>query len=383
MILPLIAFILAAAAVIGCVYHVLATMLVRRFMQADEPAPKTRTGVSILKPLHGDEPGLADNLRALCRTDYPSVQIVCNTLDSADPAQAVAARVRAEFPAIDMVVTAGGDENMARNRKIASLERMLSEARNPIIAFADADVGAREHYLDMAVAALEKPGAGLVTFLYVAQPADTRWSALEALWINTAFLPSALVARAVGRTDGCFGATIALRRDTLDRAGGLSPLRDILADDFALGAAVRDLGLGIELAPRPVEMVVHHDSFASMFAHELRWGRTIAGLDRLGYTASVLTQPLIFALAATLFSGFTWPFLALLAATLITRVLAVRIQERALHLTPAPGRLLVLREFLTFAVFVAALWGRTVQWRGTRFRIRPDGTMQPVEESAP
>jgi hypothetical protein len=97
----------------------------------------------------------------------------------------------------------------------------------------------------------------------------------------------------------------------------------------------------------------------------------------------VLTQPLIFALAAALAGGFAWPFQALLAATAAVRVLAVRIQERALHLTPAPGRLLVLREFLTFAVFIAALWGRTVQWRGTRFRIHPDGTMQPVKEAAP
>lgn len=317
--LTLIAFALAVATVIGCVYQVVATMLVRRFMQTDEPVPKTHTGVSVLKPLHGDELGLADNLRALCRADYPTVQIVCNTLDADDPAQAIAQRVRGEFPAIDMTVLSGDGGNPARNRKIASLDRMLPEARHPIVVFADADVGAAPHYLDMAVAGLEQPNAGIVTFLYIAQPIDTLWSALEALWINTAFLPSVLVARAVGRNDGCFGATIALHRETLEKIGGLSPLRDILADDFALGAAVRRLGLGIELATRPVEMVVHHADFASLFAHELRWGRTIAGLDRLGYTASILTQPLVFALAAVLVGGLAWPFLTLLAVTAIVR----------------------------------------------------------------
>ncbi|HEY1721475.1 MAG TPA: bacteriohopanetetrol glucosamine biosynthesis glycosyltransferase HpnI [Magnetospirillaceae bacterium] len=374
------AVVLAAAALIGCVYQIAAAILTVRYMRTHEPTPSARPGISVLKPLHGDEPGLADNLRALCRLDYPAFQILCNTLDPIDPAWRVAEQVRAEFPAVAMQ-NAAGEGSAARNRKIASLENLLPRATHDILAFADADVGAAPLYLDNIAAALEKPGAGLVTCLYLAQPTGTLWSQLESQWINLAFLPSVLVARAIGRRDGCFGATIALHRATLDRVGGLAPLRDLLADDFALGAAVRELGLTIELAARPVDMVVHHNGFMAMFTHEVRWGRTIAVLDRFGYAASILTQPVILGLAAALLGGLAWPFVATFLGAGVVRYLAVRAQERALGVTPAPAPLLALREVLTFAVFVAALWGRTVHWRGSRYRIHRDGTMQSVEES--
>ena len=173
---------------------------------------------------------------------------------------------------------------------------------------------------------------------------------------------------------------MALRRDTLERAGGLAQLRDLLADDWALGAAVRRLGLGIGLAARPVDIVVHHTGFAAMFAHELRWSRTIAALDRPGYLASLVTQPVILALCAAVLGGLSLPFLAIFALAVAARLVAVRIEERALRLPRAPLFLLALLEFLTFAVFATASFGRTVTWRGLRYRIEPDGTMHKLED---
>ena len=376
------ALFLAAAALAGIAYQVAAAWLVWQFARATAGQPVDRPGVSVLKPLHGEEPGLAENLRALCRQDYPGFQIVCGTLDPGDPALPVASAVRDEFPEVDMIVIGGrvapGD---AKNRKVANLENLMAHAKHDILVLADSDVRAGVHCLGDAVAALEARGIGIATCLYVGRPEPDLWSRLEALWINHAFLPSALVARAVGRHDGCFGATIALHRETLERVGGLARLRDALADDWALGAAVRRLGLGIGLVARPVEIVVHHPNMGSMLAHELRWGRTIAALDRVGYSASVVTQPVVFALLAALAGLFAAPFLAVLVTALAARLIAIRVQEWALGLGRAPIYLLVLREFLTFALFVAALSGRTVRWRGLRYRIRPDGTMQPLEDN--
>ena len=380
--LQLIALVLAAAACTGIVYQIAAAALVRQFVRRAARAPTRRPTVSVLKPLAGDESGLADNLQSLAYQGYPELQIVCGTLDPKDSAQPVAARVRDQFPKVDMVVVSGKG-SAARNRKIASLENLLAHARHEVLVFADADVAAHPGYIDDLVAGLEAPGIGLVTALYVARPTDSPSSRLEASWVNHAFLPSVLVARAIGRRDGCFGATVALTRVTLDRAGGLAPLRDVLADDWALGAAVRRLGLEIALAPRPVDMIIDHGSFASMAAHELRWGRTIAQLDRTGYAASILTQPVILALLAALVGTLNIGFFAVLAVAVAVRLVAVRVEERALGLERASLGLLALREFLTFAVFVAAFLGRTVLWRGVRYKIERDGTMQPLENSSP
>src|SRR6185437_8021914 len=70
------------------------------------------------------------------------------------------------------------------------------------------------------VAALQQPEVGLVTCLYHGRPVGGFWSRLATLHIDQGFLPQALVGEAIGIGEGCFGATIALRRATLDAVGG-------------------------------------------------------------------------------------------------------------------------------------------------------------------
>lgn len=377
-----VALLLAAGAVAGTVYQLAAAHLVRRFARAPRPRPAEKPAISILKPLAGDEPGLAANLASLCRQDYPQFQVVCGALDPADSALGVARQVAEDFSAADFAVVAGFPLP-GRNRKVANLLSMLPQARHGVVAIADSDIYADGHYLDDLAAALERPGVGLVTCLYVGRPGEGLWSRLEALGVNHGFLPSTLVARALGRNDGCFGATMALRRSVLDRIGGLEPLRDLLADDWALGSAVRRSGLKIALAARWVDMVVQQSSLAALFAHEVRWGRTVAAVDRPAYIASVITQPLALSALAALCAGGSWPFLALAGIAAACRLLAIRVQEKALDLPRAPVGLLLVREILTFAVYLAACHGRKVHWRGHDYVIRRDGTLEAVGSSSP
>jgi ceramide glucosyltransferase len=174
---------------------------------------------------------------------------------------------------------------------------------------------------------------------------------------------------------------MALRREVLDAIGGLAPLRDSLADDWALGAAVRGKGLTIGLVARPVDLVVHEPTLASLLAHEIRWGRTIASIGRGSYIASVLTQPVALAVLAALCGG--WIQWATLALAVLARGWAVRAEQKALALPATSLHLLVLREALSFVVYLAACCGRSVRWRGERFKIRRDGTLELKKEGHP
>jgi ceramide glucosyltransferase len=377
-----IAIALAAAACGGMVFHLAAALQVRRFAKAPRTPPAARPPVSVLKPLCGGDLELTDNLLSHCRQDYDGYQLVFGVRDGADPALEAVRRLSAECPETDVAVVV--DPNVrGRNLKVSNLLNMLPAARHDVLAIADSDVRVDEHYLDDVVAPFADPRVGLVTCLYVGRPRGGVWSRLGALGINHGFLPSALVARRLGRADGCFGATMALRRGTLDEIGGLEPLRDLLADDWGLGAAVRRAGGTIALAARPVDIVVDEPDFATLAAHEIRWGRTIAAVDRASYLASVVTQPVALALLAALAGRFADPYLLLLLAATCCRLWAVRSEEKALSLPRAGLGLLALREALTFAVFVVACCGRSVTWRGHRFRIQGDGTLTLVEGIAP
>src|SRR5262249_58086738 len=63
----------SALAIVGCGYLIMAAILVGRFARGRASACSAAApGVTVLKPLHGDEPGLFDNLASFCVQNYPS-----------------------------------------------------------------------------------------------------------------------------------------------------------------------------------------------------------------------------------------------------------------------------------------------------------------------
>jgi hypothetical protein len=70
---------------------------------------------------------------------------------------------------------------------------------------------------------------GAVTCLYTGAPLKGLASQLSSMFINDWFLPSILVARNLQRLRYCFGATMAVRRETLEASGGFHTLANHLA----------------------------------------------------------------------------------------------------------------------------------------------------------
>jgi ceramide glucosyltransferase len=374
--IDIVVLVVVAASFAGMAYQLTAAVQLRRFLSGPRPRPKGRPAISVLKPLCGDEPGLYDNLHSFAVQDYPSVQLVFGVSEAQDRALGVVRQVSDETRSADLAVVVDPAQHGC-NLKVGNLLNMLPQARHDVLVMADSDVRVVPGYLDDVVAGLERPGVGLVTCLYVGRPDHGPWDKLGAMGINHGFLPSALVARALGRRDGCFGATIAIRRADLLAVGGLEPLRDILADDWALGDAVRRAGWSIGLAARPVDLMVREPDFKSLLAHEIRWGRTIAAVDRPSYVASLITQPVVLALLAAIVGGPPYLLLVLLAS--LIRLQVVRAEERMLAVPKSSLALVAAREVLTFVVWVAGCCGRSVLWRGKRFRIRRGGRLEMVE----
>jgi ceramide glucosyltransferase len=372
----LLAVLFGVLAAAGLVYQATAAWAVRRFMASAPPVPPSRPPVTVLKPLCGADPGLEAHLISLLRQGYPELQVICGVDSEEDTAVPVVRRVMAQFPAVDISLVVDPTRH-GSNLKIGNLMNMLPAAKHELLVIADSDVAAHDGYLDEAVAPFADPACGLVTFLYLGRPLPNLASRLGAAGINHGFLPSALVAPLVGRDDGCFGATMAMPKRLLAEIGGLDRVRDVLADDWALGAAVRAAGRKVVLAARPVDMTVNEPDLATLFSHEIRWGRTIAAIDRLSYIASIITLPAPLALLALLLGGWGW--LPLLAAAVLARVGVVRSEEQALGLPSLAVADLLLRDLLSFVVLLTASCGRTVLWRGRRFRVERDGRLTLLE----
>ncbi|HUH83935.1 MAG TPA: bacteriohopanetetrol glucosamine biosynthesis glycosyltransferase HpnI [Stellaceae bacterium] len=372
--LTIVGELLIAGSLCGCLYLLAAAIVTRRFAAVPAMRSADLPPLSVLKPLCGEDPGLYDNLVSFCRQEYPAWQVVFGVQSERDPAIAVVHRLIAEFPAADLTLVVEG-HGRAGNLKIANLQNMLPAARHDLVVIADSDMRVTPGYLAAVAAPLADPTVGLVTCLYRGVPSGGTWSRLAALHINHGFLPQALVAQSLGTHAGCFGATLALRRETLQAVGGLAAIADALADDHALGAAVRRLGLKVVLSPQLVDNIIAEPSLGALFRHELRWARTIRAVAPAGFLGSVVTQPVIPALAAVALGALPVAAPATLAVALLCRATMVRMVDRALRLPPTPLWLVPLRDVLSFAVFVASFFTRTVAWRDRTFRIGRKGRL--------
>ena len=368
---------------IGCLYQLGAALAVRAFVRLPMPEGGTAP-VTVLKPLCGAEPGLYDNLATFCRQDHPACQVIFGVREADDPAIPVVRRLIADLGRDDVELVVDG-EVRGTNYKVSNLGNMLARARHEILVIADSDMRVAPHYVRAVTAPLADPANGLVTCLYVGRPRPGLWSRLGAAFINWGFLPSVLVGRALGVDEGCFGATMALRRETLERVGGFAAFDDHLADDHALGAAVRRLGLRVVLSPYLVEDDLHEPDLAALYAHELRWQRTIRVVAPGGHAGSALTQPFLFALLALALAPFAgdafggWvpgAAAAVLCAAVAARMVAARAADSALGAGLGPW-LVPLRDALSVAIFVHSFLGRRVRWRGHLFRVGPDGRLVP------
>jgi ceramide glucosyltransferase len=350
------------------------------FARRNLPQPSRFPPVSVLKPLSGVEPGLYDNLRTFAEQDYPSVQVVLGVGAPEDGAVPIARALIRDLPECDIALAIGA--GAGTNRKVANLENMLPAASGRILVLADSDMRVERHYLAVVTAPLGEPRIGAVTCLYRGVPIGAIWSVLGALHINFGFLPSALAGEALGLGGGCFGATIALERDTLAAIGGFAALRDQLADDHRLGAAVRQSGLGVHLSRYLVEARVYEPTLTGLWRHELRWARTVRDLTPLGHLGSVLAQPLAI---AALGAAAAQPSMAaggLLMITLMLRWASAAAIATALGLATGGLWLLPLRDALSFAIFVASLFGRKVIWRDQRYHVEPNGRMSADGDQA-
>ena len=362
-------------------YTALAISRLRVHARRPRTRPSGRPAITILKPVRGVEPGLAENLRSFCAQDYPEFEVVFGVLDPADPALPIVRRVAADYPDRTTVVVGDGIAEH-RNPKIATLAPMVPHAKHALLVISDSDMRVTPDYLDAIATAFADDGVGAATCIYRGEPADDGLaSRLGAMWIGEQFAPSALVAAAVEPLTYCFGATMAIRRDAFAAIGGLRGLGTQLADDHTLGRLVTEQGFRVALARCVVANVVSESGVRELLLHELRWARTIRTVRPRSYYGIVLTYPLPLALLYAVLTKDRGRVIPVLALAGLARLALHREAHRALGTRAYPSPLLIpLRDAFGIAVWIGGLAGRDVRWRDAAFRVAANGILAPLPD---
>ena len=340
------------------------------------PAGTATPPVSILKPLHGCEPLLADNLRSFCRQDYPDYEVILGARDPDDSALHVARQVAAESPERVSIASAHATTPHYANPKVDTLAALVPRAHGEILVFADSDMLVTPSYLRAIVAPFGDQRVGAVTCLYRGRPVEpTLASRLGAMANHQQFAPSVLVAQALTGLRFGFGATIAIRRAVFDAVGGLDAIGVHLADAARLCALVVERGLRVELSDYVVENLVAEPSMAALLRHELRWARTHRALEPAGYAGLFLTFPIALALLYCIAAPRRVPALIGLAAAFALRAAQAHAARTAFGAAELETLLIPVRDLLGACVWLAGFGSRPVHWAGEALRIDRSGTI--------
>lgn len=343
--------------------------------------------VTMLKPVHGMEPKLFENLESFFKQDYPEFEIVIGARDAENAALQVAQRVREKYPNVASRVVLSGPPSWP-NAKVFSLDKMVRESRNSYFVITDSDIVVEPDFLRRVIPPLLSPKTGLVTCLYRGIPAGDFWSLLEALGMSVELPSGVLVADMMEGMRFALGAGMAVRKDALERIGGIVATADFYSDDFVLGNEIWKAGFEVELAQPGVGHVLLPRSWKESLGDQLRWMKSTRYSRPLGHIGTGLTYAMPFGVLGLLAGcavGMPALGISLLAVTFLNRVMqSVVIGGIVLGDAQAVKYcwLYPLRDLLGFVTWVGSFTSRQFHWRGELYRFGRGGRITPQHRPA-
>jgi ceramide glucosyltransferase len=325
--------------------------------------------VTILKPLKGMDEGLEENLRSFFHLNYPVYQLIFGVADADDPAIDVVKKLQAEYPDHDTKLVVGTPA-FGLNPKVENLAAMERHRKHDVILISDSNVRVRPSYLRETACYLAEPGVGLVSNLFTGVGESQAGAIMENLQLN-GFVAGAVAGAAVLRVTCVVGKSMLMPVAALESIGGFAAVRNLLAEDQAIGVRVRQAGYSIRLSHHVIDNVNCRRSFKWFLNRHSRWYKIRRQMALPAFlaepAANLATVGLVWAFSGE--SGIAWGGLLMLVGLGMARD---ALQSRWLrgsfpklrHLLYSPAK-----DILLLSVWFDAIFNRRVRWRGHSFLI--------------
>lgn len=344
--------------------------------------------ISILKPLHGAEPGLDTSIETFFQQVYPApFEILFCARHLEDEGIQIAHSVAQRYPRVAVRYYACG-EPLYPNPKMFSLGVMSEVAVYPHLVTSDADARVLPDYLLRCIQSLT-PGhtvqgkqVELASCLYVGHvDRGGLFTWLDAAGKTVEMGSGVLIADMLSGTDFALGVTMVLEKKTFAEAGGYEDLGNHWAEDFVLGNRLAAKGKGVEMSTHVIKLIVADQGIVRSYRDQLRWMQSTRRSRPLGHLGTGLTFAIPFGLLGfaleAVFQHLT-AAAAFLAVAMVNRwlqafvLLRVLGAERVLFQTA----IYPLRDLLGFIIWCSSYLPADTSYHGTRFRIMPDGRLK-------
>jgi ceramide glucosyltransferase len=366
--------------------------------EAAGDAPFSAGEITIVQPILGGDPRLADVLRQTLRNTPQATRFLW-LVDSDDShgRNAVEPLCREHAGRIEILWCDRAADNV--NPKAYKLDNAWPAIATPYAAVLDDDTTISERNLRVALAALER--CDLYTGIPCYRSTAARWDSLLAHFVNNNSIMTYLSMLPLVGPLSINGMFYVMRTETLRLLGGFAAIQERLCDDYALARLLLDGGRRIHQGIVPqylrtsVSDVRHYAQimhrwfvFAGVLVRDQRPGVQLILLAALGLPPLLLWSGLIGTLALASWSCFTRAHAAgavfaaaAMGIVLIVRYGLIRFLHRRLFDRDVRFRFgdSILSELLQPIHGLHALLVRTIRWRTRRIRVHADGTFEILE----
>jgi len=353
-----------------------------------EAETKALPPVSLLKPVHGAEPCLRENIESFFVQDYPApYEIIFAADEENDAALDIIREVAARHPKISCRILVTGPPQFP-NPPASSFTRMAEIASHDILVTSDSDVEVAPDYLSQVVPPMLDPSVGLLTCVYRGKNAGGFWSATDAIGMSIEMTAGVVTANLLEGMKFGLGPTIVTRKDAVEKIGGYRVTAEYFSNDFVIGNFIEKAGYRVVLSRHIIDHVVPPMTFQRMWDRQVRWAKGTRWSRPKGHfgTGLIFAMPYgVLGLVAGAMTGH-WPLgISLLLVAVVNRMVESWAIGWGVVRDPVAFRrawLYPARDLLGFAVWCASYLSKRAVWRDKRYQLVKGGRIVLRETSA-
>jgi hopene-associated glycosyltransferase HpnB len=224
----------------------------RYWLSRPELAPASCTAgspVDVVVPARDEADTIAPVIASLLAQDYPGPFRIFLVDDNSTDETAQRAGAAANLTIVD-----GGPKPPGWSGKMWAVSQGVAAGRAPLVLLTDADIVHDPRHLSSLVAKLQAPAAGLASTDLVSEMVRLNCASLAERTLVPAFVyffqmlyPFVRVNDPRSKVAAAAGGTVLVRREALERIGGIDAIKGALIDDVTLAKAVKSSGSAIFL----------------------------------------------------------------------------------------------------------------------------------------
>ncbi|CAI2355947.1 unnamed protein product [Caenorhabditis sp. 36 PRJEB53466] len=369
--------------VIGCFFvcslyllHIIALCYAKNHLYQPTKQDKNLPGVSVIKPIIGNDENLRENVESFFKTEYHKFELLFCFNNSKDPAVEVVKSLCEMYPKVSTRFFYKG-EKVGLNPKINNMMPAYRAAKSPLIMISDSAIFIRpDGILNMAKTMMSHKKMALVTQTPYCKNRKGFAAAFEQMYFGTAHGRIYLAGNCMQFVCPT-GMSSMIKKSALEECGGFAAFSNYLAEDYFFGRELANRGYKSGISTHPALQNSGEVTMETFMDRISRWVKLRAAM----LPHIMLVEPIqdcfpsgiVMSMSLHYLFGLsfwlTYPahclFWINMDFSLMSCIWDYKMRYDSLHFT----RIWLYRELLAPLVFFKAIMEPNIRWRNNIFTL--------------